>query len=71
MVSSWEAMEWAMVNDYKTDYWILVLDSPPEWIPTTQSHICLGDIVKYLGFTLCDWIVTICYVGLVPAKAVE
>lgn len=41
----------AIVNDRKTNYWIIGLDNPPAWIPTTWNFVQSGAIVRYLGIT--------------------
>jgi hypothetical protein len=38
-----------VVSAHKIDYWIIGLDTPPKWIPTTWSHIRPEVILKYLG----------------------
>jgi len=38
-----------MVSAHKIDYWLIGMDSPPEWILASWSHIRPGVIVRYLG----------------------
>jgi hypothetical protein len=38
-----------VVSDHKTNYWLVVLDAPLDWILVAWNHIWLRVIVRYLG----------------------
>jgi hypothetical protein len=38
-----------VVNAHKTSYWLVGLDVPLDWIPTTWTHIWPRVVMRYLG----------------------
>ena len=52
-----------MVIDYMIEFWLVGLDSPPNWIPKTWTYIRLVMIVWYLGIPF--------GVGLSPISMLE
>lgn len=38
-----------VVSNHKIEFWLVGLDSPPDWIPAMSTYIQPGVIVKYLG----------------------
>lgn len=42
----------AIINNHKTDYWLVGLDEPPTWIPSAWTFVNLSIIVRYLGIPI-------------------